>query len=163
MTMSSFDEQIAYFFGAKETDPIAKHYLEALCLLNKGAPTPLETREAIQHLTRAYDAVRAQTTLIFDPSVAAQWECKLIIAHQENQPFDRIVDIMTALYESVFRKKSPSIQKAAWLRTFLYCYKNRLLSDEVSQDDQNFLLTVAHKSRALLDELALDKTPEASR
>ncbi len=156
--MPSFEEEIAYFYGAKETTLIAKHYLEALSLLKKSISSAERDTAVMHHLTRAYEEVRAQTDLVFDPSTAAKWEYDLIVAHQENQPFETITNITTSLYESIFCKKSPLIQQAAWLRTFLYCYKNRLLSDPLSPEDQMFLLSISHKSRTLLDELILDKS-----
>jgi hypothetical protein len=155
--MPSFEEEIAYFYGAKETTLIAKHYLNALSFLKEKGSAAASTT-ALKSLTLAYEEVQAQTGLVFDPSIAAKWEYDLIASHQGREPFDAIVDLMTSLYECVFCKKSPLIQQAAWLRTFLYCYKNRLLNEPLSQEDQVFLLSIARKRRALLDELTLDKT-----
>lgn len=83
--MSSFEKEIAYFYGVKETSLVAKHYLEALASLKENVSSPINIT-ALTCLTRAYKEVRSQTGLTFDPSVAAKWEYSLTLPIKNINP-----------------------------------------------------------------------------
>lgn len=152
------EEDLAYFYGARKRDLIAKHYVEALKWLESG--NVLEV-EMLGHLRNAYKEVQNQTDLIFDLDRAAKYEYLLILAQSKQDSFEVIYGIMVDLYSEVFglNKSSPSISKAAMMRTFLYKYKTNVLRAEgvLNDADVSLMLALARFSEA---ELAMIKRGE---
>ncbi len=148
--MLEFEKEMAYFYGAQNPKAIEEQYIKAIVELEqRGSDAAM-----IPHLKAAYEEVKKQTTLRFDAGVAAHHECKLIMAQSRQAPFEEIYQIMKDLYGEVFQLTSVEIDKAAYLRTFLYIYKIRLLnmSGGLTEDDKELLLRMARSSEKMLSD-----------
>lgn len=145
-----FEKEIAYFYGAPNPDAIAEQYIKAIVELEQGG---LESA-IIPHLKAAYEEVKNQTGFRFEVGLAAQHECRLIRAQARQASFEEIYQIMKDLYGEVFQTTSVEIDKAAYLRTFLYIYKIRLLnmSGGLTSEDKELLLKIDGLSKKLLFE-----------
>jgi hypothetical protein len=145
--METFEQQIAYFFGAKEPERIKDFYLKAL--------KELERNNALAklHLEKAYQEISQQTFFNFNTEKAANLEFALLRAHANKESAENIEKIMIDLYEEVFQKKSIHIFKASAIRTFLYRYKKELLDKQgiLTELDQNLILALAKASERELD------------
>jgi hypothetical protein len=151
----SFEKELVYLYGASDTTPIANHYIKAIVDLEKlgiDAGDGVLSQAMIPSLKAAYEEVRHQTGLTFDPDKAAYHEYKLIHAQANQDPFEVIHQIMMDLYGEVFHSTHEDLDKAASLRTFLYIYKIRLMemNGGFTEDDKNVLLTLAKSSEKLL-------------
>lgn len=148
------EEDLAYFYGAKETRLIAKHYMDALKQLEIGGDDALEEK-VFGHLKKAYAEVQNQTHLVFDLDKAAKYEYLLIRAQSKQDSFEVIYGIMVDLYSEVFRldKSNSSISKAAMMRTFLYKYKTKILKTvgALTDGDISLMLTLARASEQELE------------
>lgn len=148
------EEDLAYFYGAKETGLIAKHYIEALKQLEIGSDDALEAK-VLGHLKKAYAEVQNQTDLVFDLDKAAKYEYLLIRAQSKQDSFEVIYGIMVDLYGEVFGldKNSSSISKAAMMRTFLYKYKTKILKTVgvLTDGDISLMLMLARASEHELE------------
>ncbi|MBX9805501.1 MAG: hypothetical protein K2Y18_07095 [Alphaproteobacteria bacterium] len=156
--MMKFEEDITYFYGAKDTRLIADNYLKALCELEKlGIQTEVGALEEamIPHLRAAYREVENQTPLKFNIERAARHEFKLIMAQSLEASFEKIYQIMVDLYSEVFGSNDYGIHKAASLRTFLYKYKISLLRNEggLTPNDCTLILSLARSSEQELSQL----------
>lgn len=144
------EKEIAYFFGVREPELVASHYIEAIKLLEqRNSFTTHELRnQMLPHLEAAYTEVKKQTRFIFDIQKAAYWELELFMANIEHASFEREYMLLLNIYKEVFGTITDNIKNAAMLRTFLYKYKDQLMSSEkpLSNDDFSFLKQIAQKT-----------------
>lgn len=150
----ALEKEIAFFFGVNEPELVSKHYIEAIKLLDKRAHVS-EVRLKIlmlPHLLAAYAEVKRQTCFRFDVQKAASLELDLFIANISNAPFEKEYELLVDIYSEVFGKITDQIRNAALLRTFLYRYKNHLMSLDkpLSNDDIDFLKSIAEKTEVEL-------------
>jgi hypothetical protein len=153
-----FEKEIAYFYGAKDPELIAQHYMQAIkALETKGAAANIKIlrEKMLPSLENAYQEVKKQTSLHFDVELAAALEFGLILAQSKRASSKDINGIMLALYKEMFQSDAIGIQKAALLRTFLYQYKIKLLSfDELLSDaDIELLRALARRSEEELNSI----------
>lgn len=154
--MVQFEKEIAYFYGAKNPELIAKHYLKAIEKLEQigiQVDNNLLEKSMLHHLKEAYQEVRNQTHLKFDIDKAAKYEFQLILAQTKEEPFEKIYHIMVNLYKEIFHSDKLDIHKGAMLRTFLYKYKLSLLkkNNTLSDSDQDLMLAIAKASKKALN------------
>jgi hypothetical protein len=152
------EEDIAYFYDAKEKELIAQNYIQAIKTLEnerKSCDEKALRDKMVPDLEKAYLEVKKQTPLRFDAKKAALYEFDLILAQSKRAAFEEIYEIMVNLYREVFQSETSSIQKAALLRTFLYQYKIRLLSldKRLSDADIQLLIAIAKRSEEELNVL----------
>jgi hypothetical protein len=152
------ESEIAYFYGAKERELVAQHYMQAIKTVEKEGISSDEKvlqDKMLPDLEKAYGEVKKQTSLRFDPKKAAVHECDLILAQSKRASFEDIYNSMVDLYQEMFQSDGNGIQKAALLRTFLYQYKIRLLSfdEHLTDADIHLLMEIAKRSEEELDGL----------
>lgn len=150
------ESEIAYFYGAKECEVVAQHYMQAIKTLEtEGVSVNKETLrdKMLPELEKAYGEVQKQPSLCFDPKKSALYEFELILAQSQRASFEKIYEIMVNLYKEMFQSEGSGVQKAALLRTFLYQYKIRLLSldDHLSDADVELLIRIAKRSEEELN------------
>lgn len=148
------EEDIAYFYGAHNPKLVADHYINALLLIDK-TRVPLSDEDksrARMHLEAAYAEVQTQTCLQFDVLKAASLEFDLMLVNIENAPFEVEYQLLLNIYRVVFHTRTHEIERAALLRTFLYRYKNHLLStgETLHKDDIALLRVMARRSEIQL-------------
>lgn len=146
----TFEEELAYFFGVADSQPVKEMYLSALEKLSLGNNNSISKQEALEFLQKAYQSVADQNEWNFDISKAAELELQIILGHQKGIAVQDIEQLMRQLYTVVFQMDSPQIVKAAKLRTFLYQYK---LTQELSPEDKTLLLEISNHSKFLLNSL----------
>lgn len=156
--MKTFEEEIAYFFGVSNKEPIVNSYIGALKKLEEiGSNCPKEKleQELVPFLEEAYKEISAQRGWKFDAHQAALLELQIILGNASNASFESVQDLMTQLYALVFDSHSPNIRKAAQLRTFLYQYKVDVLKKEqkISQEDQKLMIVLAKASETYLNRI----------
>ena len=165
--IQNFENEIAYFFGARERQKIAKHYQKALQVfetLNKSSNS-IETNNAMKpYLIKAYREVSHQTGLSFDVQKAATYEIKLINAQAYKTSGKNIANIMTDLYKIIFDTDRYEIRKATMLRTFLYQYKIDVLQSghKLSKYDKAMMISLARESEDLLNYV-IDKKKKTNK
>ena len=153
-----FEEEIAYFYGARNSEPIAGHYVKALQELERlgiGAGKNILAGSMFMPLRQAYEEVQKQTSLRFDLDQAAQLELELILAQAQEESFESIYQLMIELYTIVFGVKAKHLHRSAMLRTFLYKYKISLLkmTGGFLEDDIDLLLAIAKASERELSRV----------
>ncbi len=150
---------LAYFFGAKNPDPIARHYMQAIKQLEyiglQGGRDKLHTA-MVKPLRSAYQEIQNQTKLEFNVNKVCEYEFELILAQSQKAPFEEIYRIMTHLYGEVFNSSRPNISEAALLRTFLYKYKISILNapGPLSEADIKLMIDIAKLSEKKLNGIA---------
>lgn len=158
-----FEQAIAFFYGAKNPDKMAHHYLAAIKQLEKlgiDANDNLLVEQVLPFLVKAYQEVLMQTDLIFDVDKAARYEMAVILSQARKAFFEDIYTAMLNLYQEVYNSDAFSLQKAAMLRTFLYQYKIAVLQPDktLSENDKKIMIAMANlsaeqlKNRDLIDE-----------
>ena len=153
--MLKFEKEIAYFYGAKNSESISKYYLEALQkleIIGVNASCEEVEKHVLPPLIKAYVEIIKETSLQFDFNKAATLEMRLILSQAKKASFEEINFIMIDLYREVFKTDDFSIHKAAMLRTFLYQYKIRVLQSEnnFSDNDKKIMLLLSKASEAEL-------------
>lgn len=148
------EQDIAYFFGVPHPEFVACHYIKAIQLLEQRNNYSEDTLQSLMlpHLEAAYVEVKKQSSFIFDVQKAASFELELFMANIEDAPFEHEYTLLLNIYKEVFGTINHDIKNAAMLRTFLYKYKNQLMSSkkELSEDDIFFLKQIAHKTEIAL-------------
>jgi hypothetical protein len=153
-----FESNIAYFYGVEDRKLVAQHYIQAIKILEtEGATSDKKVLrdKMLPDLEKAYEEVKKQTSLRFDPQKAAAHEFDLILAQSQRALFEDIYEIVVKLYKEMFQSENNGVQKAALLRTFLYQYKISLLSlhDHLSDADIQLLMNIAKRSEEELNRL----------
>ncbi len=154
-----FEENIAFFYFAKNTELIKKHYIQAITEFESSQNKKLNIDEiqklVLPHLENAYLHVQKETDLNFDLKLVAKIEFDLISAQSNQDSFEQIQKIMTNLYSTIFKKDNIHIYKAATLRTFLYQYKIKMINKNnvISQGDMELLEKIAKHSEQELASL----------
>lgn len=122
----------------------------------KANPSPDDLEDVLTDLEMAYRSITEQRNWLFDPRRAAQIELEVILGNRKGASFETVAERMVELYELIFESDSPSVLKAAMLRTFLYQYRNRILQvqKKLSQQDQDLLLAIDSASKSFLESLA---------
>ncbi|MEB3702026.1 hypothetical protein Bealeia1_01107 [Candidatus Bealeia paramacronuclearis] len=147
------EEELAFFFNAKDPERIQYHYIAALkALENDALCQEVRKREILENLAQAYAEVAHQTSLAFDPAKAAELEYALISAQRQQASFESMAEIMRDLYAVVYGTRSLHLEKAALLRTFLYLYKIRLINAEegLLESDVSLLKVIDKASKTEL-------------
>jgi len=149
------EKDIAYFFGVGQPEFVARHYIEAIKLLEKRNEMNAQElkKRIVPHLEAAYAEVKEQTCFNFDVLKAASLEFDLLIANIEHESFEKEYALLLSIYNEVFGTITQKIQSAALLRTFLYKYKNHLMSSAelLSDDDIVFLRLIAERTEIELE------------
>lgn len=153
--MEDFEANLAYFFGARNTQEIVDNYILALKTLEEvgaNAPDHILRSKLHPHLKKAYEAVSKETGLLFSEDLAADAEMRVILAHARHAPFEEIYEGMKHIYSVVFNSRSQEISKASLLRTFIYLYKVDVVKKEksLSEMDKKLLLSLAYASEVYL-------------
>ena len=154
-----FEANIAFFYFAKNTALIKKHYIQAITEFEVAQNKKLNIDEVqkltLPHLEHAYLHVQQETNLTFDLKQVAKIEFDLIHAQSNQDSFEQIQKIMINLYRTIFKKDNIHIYKAATLRTFLYQYKINLINknNSISQGDMELLKNIAKHSEQELASL----------
>ncbi len=154
-----FEANIAFFYFAKNTALIKKHYIQAITEFEVAQNKKLNIDEVqkltLPHLEYAYLHVQQETNLTFDLKQVAKIEFDLIHAQSNQDSFEQIQKIMINLYRTIFKKDNIYIYKAATLRTFLYQYKINLINknNSISQGDMELLKNIAKHSKQELASL----------
>lgn len=154
--IKSFEEEIAYFFGVNDEQPIIEAYMEALQRLHElqSFSTSVLREAILPYLKQAYQLISTQKGWEFDISLAAEIELQIIIGHRDCASFEFIQNLMIQLYNLVFQSDSILIKKSAMLRTFLYQYKaDALKTGGVSVQDRMIMLEIAKTSKELLNSI----------
>ena len=154
-----FEKEIAFFYFAKNTRNIARHYIQAITKFEKAKNEQVDINElqrvTTPDLSQAYLAVQQETLLTFDLNKAAILEFNLIYSQSIQDDFDYIKQIMIDLYKTIFRTDNSHITKAAMLRTSLYQYKTIVISEKqgLSKNDIIILKNIAKSSEQELANL----------
>lgn len=155
--MLNFEKSIAYFFGVKNTDKVAIHYIHAVKEIEKlGKETNdnILRMHLMPHLRLAYQEIKDQKQLQFNVEKAAELEFELFVGGKRNSSFEDDYQILVRIYETVFQTKSDRILRAAMLRAFLFQYKITIFeaTEQLTPSDQDTLLMLAKISE---DEMSL--------
>ena len=105
--MLQFEKEIAYFYGAYNSEVIANHYLDALKQLEALGMNERDrelARQMLPALVKAYTEVAKQTQLKFDINQAAELEASLILAQARKASFEKINSIMIDLYVNLVKE-----------------------------------------------------------
>jgi hypothetical protein len=155
--LAVFEAQIAYFFGVRDPEPVKEAYMNALKQIEVLGSHSTDTlqKEVLPYLELAYQSIANQRNWDFDIQLAAQIELEIILGNINGASFEKISDLMVQLYTLVFQSNSPKILKAAWLRTFLYQYKAKIMEKEqqISHQDYVLLLNMAKTSEEFLNSI----------
>ena len=151
------EKEIAYFFAVKQPELVARHYIEAIKFLEKRHEmTEKELKIGmLAHLLAAYAEVKKQGNFNFDIEKAAALELDLFMGNIEHASFEKEYALLLSIYKEVFGTMTHEIRSAALLRTFLYKFKNHLMSSGniLSDDDVAFLKIIAQQSEIALEKL----------
>lgn len=156
LEMLQFEKDIAYFFGVKDQELVAKHYVRAVELyeLLKAELSEQKMQEQLlPHFILAYQEVAKQTGRDFDIKKAAHLEWELAMVFDRGLSFEASCQILVEIYQTVYQESSPQIDKAAMIRTFLYQYKNDIFkkTGHLSIKDRKTILHLASLSTSELD------------
>lgn len=154
-----FEKEIAFFYFAKNTRNIEKHYIQAITKFENAKTQQSNITElqkaTIPDLVQAYLEVQSETSLNFDLNKVAKLEFNLIYSQYMQENFEHIKEIMIKLYETIFGINNLYITKAAMLRTFLYQYKTKVASENkgLYENDIILLKSIAKTSEKELANL----------
>jgi len=161
LEVQNFETEIAYFFGAKQPQKIAQHYLKALEELEKAPDKDKKKQKEMMHpyLVKAYKEVAYQTGLVFNAKKAARYEAKLILAQAAQDSTENIIEIMTDIYRVVFNTTNYRVRKAAMIRTYLYKYKIDVMRSghTLSKEDKMMLIALSRESESILNRVIRSK------
>ena len=105
-----FEENIAFFYFAKNTELIKKHYIQAITEFESSQNKKLNIDEiqklVLPHLENAYLHIQQETNLNFDLKLVAKIEFDLIYAQSNQDSFEQIQKIMTNLNNASFELES---------------------------------------------------------
>ena len=154
-----FEKEIAFFYFAKNTQNIAKHYIQATTKFEQAKNKQVDINElqkvTTPDLAQAYLAVQQETHLTFDLNKAAILEFNLIYSQSIQDDFEHLKQIMIDLYKIIFKTDNSHVTKAAMLRTFLYQYKTTATFEKqrLSKNDIILLKSIAKSSEEELANL----------
>lgn len=157
--MEDFEKKLAYYFGAKNPEPIIEAYVKALKKLEEiGSHSPMHIleQELIPPLEEAYKIISEQKGLHFEAHRAAELELKIILGNANGASFETVQNFMSQLYTHVFQSTSRNIRKAAMLRTFLYQYKVDVQKREktISDAEMKMLISLSETSKEFLNTIS---------